>query len=96
MNFENPYMLYVGKTQKDNLQSITHVDGTCRVQTVSTGLFRELLKKFHELTGCPVLMNTSLNVSGKPIAGYIKDVKLEFLNNKKIDMLVIGDDIYER
>lgn len=96
MNFENPYMLYVGKTQKDNLQSITHVDGTCRVQTVSAGLFRELLEKFHELTGCPVLMNTSLNVSGKPIAGYIKDVKLEFLNNKKIDMLVIGDDIYER
>jgi predicted NodU family carbamoyl transferase len=41
-------------------------------------------------------MNTSLNVSGKPIAGYIKDIKLEFLNNKKIDMLVIGDDIYER
>jgi len=96
MNFENPYMLYVGKTQKDNLQSITHVDGTCRVQTVSEGLFRELLEKFHELTGCPVLMNTSLNVSGKPIAGYIKDVKLESLNNKKIDMLVIGDDIYER
>jgi len=96
IDFENPYMLYVGKSQKDNLQSITHIDGTCRVQTVSTGLFRNLLEKFYELTGCPVLMNTSLNVSGKPIAGYIKDIKLEFLNNKKIDMLVIGDEIYER
>lgn len=96
MDFENPYMLYIGNSQKDNLSSITHVDGTCRVQTVSSGLFRDLLEKFYELTGCPVLMNTSLNVSGKPIAGYIKDVKLEFLTNKKIDMLVIGDDIYEK
>ena len=95
LDFENPYMLYVGLTQKDNLESITHVDGTCRVQTVTTGHFRKLLEYFYELTGCPVLMNTSLNVSGKPIAGHISDAVNEF-NSKNIDVLVVGNEIYRK
>jgi carbamoyltransferase len=93
LDFENPYMLYVGVTQKDNLESITHIDGTCRVQTVTTGHFRKLLEYFYELTGCPVLMNTSLNISGKPIVGHISDAKKEF-ETKNIDALVVGDEIY--
>jgi len=95
LDFANPYMLYVGVTQKDNLESITHVDGTCRVQTVTTGHFRKLLQHFYELTGCPVLMNTSLNVSGKPIAGHISDAMNEF-NSKNIDVLVVGNEIYRK
>ena len=92
LDFENPYMLYVGVTQKDNLQSITHVDGTCRAQTVTSGHFRKLLEYFYELTGCPVLLNTSLNVSGKPIAGHILDAIQEF-ETKDIDVLVVGNKI---
>jgi len=92
LDFENPYMLYVGVTQKNNLQSITHVDGTCRAQTVKDGHFRKLLEYFYELTGCPVLLNTSLNVSGKPIAGHISDAIKEF-ETKDIDALVIGNKI---
>ena len=95
LDFENPYMLYVGITQKNNLESITHIDGTCRVQTVKTGHFRKLLEYFYELTGCPVLMNTSLNVSGKPIAGHISDAMYEF-NSKNIDVLVVGNEIYRK
>ena len=95
LDFENPYMLYIGVTQKDNLESITHVDGTCRVQTVKSGHFRKLLEYFYELTGCPVLMNTSLNVSGKPIAGHISDAMHEF-NSKNIDVLVVGNEIYRK
>jgi len=95
LDFENPYMLYVGVTQKENLESITHVDGTCRVQTVKTGHFRKLLEYFYELTGCPVLMNTSLNVSGKPISGHISDAMHEF-NSKNIDVLVVGNEIYRK
>jgi carbamoyltransferase len=96
LDFENPYMLYVGVTQKNNLESITHVDGTCRVQTVSEdGHFRTLLKKFYDLTGCPVLLNTSLNNSGKPIAGYIQNAIDEF-NNTSIDVLVVGNKIYQK
>lgn len=95
LDFENPYMLYVGKTQKDNLKSITHVDGTCRVQTVSEGHFFKLLTKFYELTECPVLLNTSLNNSGRPIAGNITNAVEEFVN-KKIDVLVVGNKIYQK
>lgn len=93
MDFDNPYMLYVGKTVKPGLEAITHVDGTCRVQTVHSGVFRLLLEKFYEITGCPVLLNTSLNVSGKPIAGSFEDAILEF-NSTPIDVLIIGDNIY--
>jgi carbamoyltransferase len=85
-------MLYVGVTQKENLKAITHVDGTCRVQTVKDGSFRKLLEYFYEYTGCPVLLNTSLNVSGKPIAGYIANAEAEFYS-KDIDVLVVGNKI---
>ena len=96
LDYENPFMLYVGVTQKDNLKSITHVDGTCRVQTVSVaGPFRALLENFNRKTGCPVLLNTSLNVSGKPIAGHVSDAMYEF-NNNNIDVLVVGNTIYKK
>ena len=93
LDFENPYMLYVGVTQKDNLQAITHVDGTCRAQTVNgNSSFRKLLESFYKLTSCPVLLNTSLNVSGNPIAGHIQNAIDEF-NGKEIDVLVVGNKI---
>jgi carbamoyltransferase len=96
LDFENPYMLYVGVTQKPNLESITHVDGTCRAQTVSEpGHFRLLLEEFYKITGCPVLLNTSLNISGKPIAGHIQNAIDEFTNTK-IDVLVVGNEIYQK
>ncbi|NDD59261.1 MAG: hypothetical protein EBZ47_08465, partial [Chlamydiae bacterium] len=98
LNFENPYMLYLGTTQKSNLQSITHVDGTCRAQTVNESFdyaFRKLLEFFHELSGCPVLLNTSLNEAGKPIAGWI-DNAINLFKSTAIDVLVIGDTIYKK
>jgi len=95
LDFPNPYMLYVGITQKQNLNAITHIDGTCRVQTVdkNVGHFRQLLEEFYRITDCPVLLNTSLNNSGNPIAGWIENAKEEFLN-KDIDVLVIGNELY--
>ena len=95
LDYENPYMLYLGHTQKDNLDAITHVDGTSRAQTVasSCGHFRLLLEQFFELTGCPVLLNTSLNEAGKPIAGWIKNAETLFISTP-IDILVVGDKIY--
>jgi carbamoyltransferase len=47
-----------------------HVDGTSRVQTVNkkdNPQFRELLEIWYDLTGCPMLLNTSLNIKGKPM-----------------------------
>ena len=95
LKYSNPYMLYVGTTQVPGLEAITHVDGTCRVQTVHSGQFRELLQQFYNLTNCPVVLNTSLNISGKPIAGSHEDAITEFTNTD-IDVLVIGDTVYNK
>lgn len=96
LQYENPYMLYVGYPTI-SVPSITHIDGTCRVQTVEkndTGL-RYVLESFYEITGCPVLLNTSLNVSGKPIVGDIKSAMKEF-EIKDIDVIVVGNEIIKK
>lgn len=98
LSYPNPHMLYVGYTQKENLKCITHVDGTCRVQTVEKNFpsfIRQLLESFFAKTGCPVLLNTSLNIAGKPIAGKVEDAKTLY-NTRPIDVLVVGDNIYEK
>ena len=98
LDFENPYMLYLGTTQKDNLDAITHVDGTCRAQTVDKNFdtnFRLLLEYFYDITECPVLLNTSLNEAGKPIAGWIRNAEAIY-SSSPIDVLVIGNKIYEK
>jgi len=94
MPFENPFMLYVAKVKSNIFDAITHVDGTCRVQTVSNNntSFRKLLEKFHKQTGCPILLNTSLNIAGKPIAGYINDA-VELFNTTSMDCMIIGNKI---
>jgi len=93
----NPYMLYVGRLKDEySFPAITHADNTCRIQTVdeSNSSFFKLLTEFKNLTGYSLLLNTSLNLSGLPIAGYVKDA-LKLFDDKKVDVLVIGDKIYE-
>jgi carbamoyltransferase len=85
---DSPYMLYNSKVLVDGLNSITHVDGTCRHQTVKDGHFYRLLKRFEEKTGIPVLLNTSLNVGGKPIASD-KDSAIV----QGLDYLFFGNEI---
>lgn len=72
--------------------AVTHVDGTARPQTVPNDdtRFRRLLERFAARTGCPVLLNTSLNVNGMPIARTARDALGCFLRTK-IDIVVIGD-----
>jgi carbamoyltransferase len=96
LKYKNPYMLYVG-TPNISVPSITHVDGTCRVQTVArdSSVLRYILEEFYKLTGCPALLNTSLNVSGKPIAGKISSAEEEFFS-KSIDVLVVGNKITKK
>ena len=93
----NPHMLYVGHTTKDYLESITHVDGTCRYQTVdvSNGVYYKLLRQFYYETGCPLLLNTSFNINGKPILGSTTDA-VKFFHASDIDAVVIGDIILDK
>lgn len=94
---DNPYMLYVGETTQKNLKCITHVDGTCRFQSVDKNneIYYNLIKEFYEKTGCPLILNTSFNINGKPIMSKVSDAK-DFFNNSDIDVLVIGNKIYKK
>jgi carbamoyltransferase len=95
--WDSPHMLYTAKIKDPRLKSITHVDGTCRIQTVDKNPkhFRMLLEEFYKLTGCPILLNTSLNVAGEPIAAYTEQA-LRILDETNIDYMIIGNEIYEK
>ena len=78
--------------ERSSLPAITHIDYSARVQTIDSErhpLTRQLLEKFAELTGIPVLINTSFNVRSEPIVCSPKDAWHCFLMTD-IDVLVIG------
>jgi len=74
----NNFMQYTSTCTNPNLYpAITHEDGTSRVQTVEadgSGI-RRLLERWYEETGCPMLLNTSLNIKGKPIVNNLTDAQ---------------------
>ena len=75
---KNEYMQYTCNAKHD-YKSVTHVDGTARVQIVtkdSTSIIRQILEEFYNLSGIPMLLNTSLNVRGSPICNDKYDGKL--------------------
>ena len=97
-NGPSRYMLYVTDVlEPSKYPAITHEDGTCRINTVPKEQedYYELILKFEELTGLPVLLNTSLNVNGKPIAGRVID-SLETFYKSDLDVLVCGDTLKEK
>jgi len=81
LNLTNsPYMQYTVRCKNPKaFPAIVHVDGTSRIQTVNRkqnpGLY-DLLCRFHESTGCPMLLNTSLNIRGMPMVDDEQDGKL--------------------
>ena len=77
------------------LPAVTHVDYSARVQTVSReddALYYDLLKKFEEIKGYPVLVNTSFNVRGEPIVCSPFDAYACFMRTD-MDVLVMGNII---
>lgn len=98
IDFESPWMLYQSMVKDtEKFKNITHADGTCRIQTVGNNnpTYLKLLKEFEKLSGYPVVINTSMNLPGKPIVGTKKQAKIMF-ENSQADILVIGDDIYTK
>jgi len=86
----SPFMLRCAKVLGDRIPAVTHVDGTARLQTVSRAVnppLWQLLGRFGERTGVPVLVNTSLNVRGEPIVETPADAVTTFLSSD-IDVLV--------
>jgi len=73
----NEYMQYVAKAKHDH-KSVTHVDGTARVQVVKKdckSVIRPILEEWYEQTKCPMLLNTSLNIKGKPMVDNLRQAK---------------------
>jgi carbamoyltransferase len=81
---ESPYMLLIVKVRpewRSQLEAITHIDGTARVQTVDRRvdpLLVDLLESFGTLTGIPILLNTSFNGPGEPIVATPEDAVRTF------------------
>ncbi len=78
---------------RSEIQAVTHVDFSARLQTVSESSnkrFHNLLSVFYEKTGCPILVNTSFNVRGEPIVNSPEDAYNCFLGTD-MDFLVIGN-----
>ena len=90
-NFQSPYMQQVVKCSRpEDFPGIVHKDGSSRVQTVNRDQNRGLydtLKLFHKETGCPMLLNTSLNIKGQPIVNDVFDAR-KFSTFYHIDVLV--------
>ena len=83
---------------RSEIPAVTHVDYSARVQTVyqaTSPKYFSLITRFKEITGCPVLVNTSFNVRGEPIVESPDDA-FKCLMGTDIDLLVIGNCILEK
>jgi carbamoyltransferase len=84
--------------KRSEIPAVTHVDYTARIQTVSkitNKRYYDLISKFKEKTGCPVIVNTSFNVRGEPIVNSPKDAFNCFMGTE-LDYLVIGNCILDK
>ena len=78
---QSPYMQFIADAKPNTIKempAIIHADGTARVQTVSQNDnpgFRKLLEAWYEKTGCPMLLNTSLNIRGEPLVNNEQDAE---------------------
>ena len=86
INGESPYMLYtvpVLQNKRIFIPAITHVDGSCRVQTVKKGtIFYSIINEFFIRTNIPILLNTSFNLAGQPLVHTLEDAKQTFYNSE--------------
>lgn len=93
---ESPYMdktLIIREAMRQRIAAVCHIDGTGRLQTVKkewNPRFYQLIDCFRQLTGIPVLLNTSFNVMGKPLAHSLEDAIALFLTTG-LDVLVVND-----
>ncbi len=86
------------KAARSDIPAVTHVDDSARLQTVrrdTNPLFYDIIKAFDELTGCPVVINTSFNVRGEPIVATPDDAYRCFMRTQ-MDALVLETFILEK
>lgn len=89
---DSPYMLLTAQVKSGDIPAVTHLDGSARLQTLKredNPLFYDLLREFGRITGIPVLLNTSLNLRGEPIACSPEDAYSCFMKSG-MDCLVLN------
>lgn len=95
-SFHNPFMSFATPIRSKylkRLKEVSHIDNTSRMQTVTEEFnpkFYQLIKCFGNKTGLYGLLNTSLNIMGKPIVETIQDAKA-FLDSTNVDGIVVAD-----
>lgn len=93
---ESPFMMFavdVLEQARDKIPAITHVDGSCRIQTLNVEQnknYYNLIKSFYELTGIPILLNTSFNLAGDSIVETVDDA-LNTLKKSSINYLYLPE-----
>jgi len=83
---------------RSSIPAVTHVDYSARIQTVhaeTNPTYHALLSRFHQLTGCPVLVNTSFNVRGEPIVCTPRDAYRCFMRTE-MEHLVLGPYLLDK
>jgi carbamoyltransferase len=93
---DSPFMMYAVNCQpgvEEKIPAIIHVDGTCRIQTVTEEQnkhYYDLIKTFKDETGIPILFNTSFNLGGEPLVETLDDA-FRTLENSKIEYLYLPE-----
>jgi len=100
MNAEQQALFGIDKLNvpRSEIPAVTHVDYSARVQTVhpeTNPRYHRLIQRFKELTGCPVLVNTSFNVRGEPIVCTPEDAFRCFMGTE-LDVLVVEGAFLEK
>ncbi len=94
-----PYMSVICDTRpeyREKLPSITHVDGSARIQTINPNqnpLIYKALKEFEKLKGMPIFLNTSYNPAGEPILNFIS-VGMEMLDTTDMDLVIVENVVF--
>ncbi|MGN6414769.1 carbamoyltransferase family protein, partial [Flexivirga sp.] len=97
----SPYMLFIHDVKdewRERIPAVTHVDGTARAQTVDRETkprLADMLERFDQLTGLPVVINTSLNTAGRPMVDTPREA-LEIFGSASVDLLVLGPHVVRR
>lgn len=100
-HYPTRFMLYVVKVREQaqaKIPAITHVDGTGRLQTVDRAnaqTYYDLIQRFGQATGVPVLLNTSFNLKGEPMVNSPRDA-LRTFRISGMDSLVLGTRLIEK
>ena len=93
---ETPFMMYAVELQDKaigEIPAITHVDGTCRIQTVSEEQnkhYYDLINEFYKLSDVPVLFNTSFNLAGEPLIETLHQA-IEMLYKSQLEYLYLPE-----